>query len=89
MTDTIKAEYGYRVRKLRNAITNEKTNYRAVFDGYKLIMVVELATVGEFNYHEMNNECFEICEVFTTQKGNQFIYWRDNEIDQDYITKIN
>lgn len=21
-------------------------------------------------------------------KGNQFIYWRDEEIDQDYLTKI-
>lgn len=34
------------------------------------------------------NECFNLCEVFTTQKGNQYIYWRDEEIDEDRITKV-
>ena len=34
------------------------------------------------------DEMFRRCEVFTTVKGNQFIYWRDEEIDADYITKV-
>lgn len=27
-------------------------------------------------------------EVFTTVKGNQFIYWRDEKSDEDFITKV-
>ena len=34
------------------------------------------------------NECYHVCEVFTTIKGNQFIYTRDEEIDEDYLVKV-
>lgn len=35
-----------------------------------------------------NDETAEKMEVFTTEKSNQFIYWRSNEIDADYLTKV-
>ena len=34
------------------------------------------------------NELAHKVEVFTTVKGNQFIYWRDEESDEDFITKV-
>jgi len=27
-------------------------------------------------------------EKFTTTKGKEFIYWRDEEINKDYLTKL-
>ena len=35
-----------------------------------------------------NNECAVKFEVFTTRKGNQFIYWGDTETGEDFITKV-
>ena len=42
----------------------------------------------DYKDEERQNEMFRRYEVFTTVKGNQFIYWRDEEIDADYITKV-
>ena len=48
--------------------------------------------IKRFNMDLVNNagnEAARKCEVFTTVKGNQFVYWRDEEADWDLITKIN
>ena len=34
------------------------------------------------------NEMVHKVEVFITVKGNQFIYWRDEESDEDFVTKV-
>ena len=47
-----------------------------------------MRTLSDYLEESVDNECFEACEIFKTIKGNYFIYWRDNEIDFDYITKI-
>lgn len=59
-----------------------------LLDGQNVIMLCELKPYGIYKEEAKENECFEKCEVFTTQKGNQYIYWRDNELDEDYITKV-
>ena len=86
MEDTIKAIYGYRVVKVRNIDTGEDA-YR-ICDGCNQLFIAHKRSYDDYKDDESNNEMFRRCEVFTTIKGNQFIYWRDEEIDEDYITKI-
>lgn len=86
MTDTIKAKNGYRVKKVKNIITGE-TAYR-IDDGEQPLFVAQKKSREEYESNKSENEAFMVCEVFTTVKGNQFIYWRDNELDEDYITKV-
>lgn len=87
MKDTIKSTNGgYRVVKVKNIITNE-TAYR-IDDGKQPLFVAEKRSFEDYEDEHEENEMFVFCEVFTTQKGNQYIYWRDEEIDVDYITEI-
>lgn len=86
MKDTIKAKEEYRVVKVRNIITGEE-GYR-IDDGAQPLFVAQKRTWEDYKDEKEQNECFNQCEVFTTAKGNQFIYWRDEEIDADYITKV-
>ena len=85
MKDTIIAKNGYRVKKVRNIVTGEIA-YR-IDDGEQPLFVAQKKSREEYEINKSGNEAFVICEVFTTVKGNQFIYWRDNELDEDYITK--
>lgn len=87
MKDTIKANTGYHVRKCHHKVTGEQ--YGKVYDGDMPVMLAKYADKDFYKGEKEGNECFQFCEVFTTIKGSQFIYWRDNEIDEDYITKIN
>ena len=85
MKDTIIAKNGYRVKKVRNIVTGEIA-YR-IDDGEQPLFVAQKKSREEYESNKSENEEFMVCEVFTTVKGNQFIYWRDNELDEDYITK--
>ncbi len=86
MRNTIKAKNGYRVVKVKNIITG-KEGWR-IDDGIEPLFVAQKRTYEDYQDEKRQNECFKQCEVFTTVKGNQFIYWRDEEIDEDYITKV-
>ena len=99
MMDTIKAKTGYRVVGIKRDcpyfsiaswwFTEEECNHlRAVLDGDKFIMVACLIDYADFKKEQESNEMFHLCEHFTTQKGNHYAYWRDEETDTDYITKI-
>lgn len=83
MRDTIKAKDGYHVVKVRNIVTGEE-GYR-IDDGCNPIFVAQKRSYEDYKDEERQNEMFR---RFTTVKGNQFIYWRDEEIDADYITKV-
>lgn len=86
MKNTITAKVGYWIGKIPN---QDKTdNRRVLLDGQNVVMLCELMPYELYKEEASDNECFEKCEVFTTQKGNQYIYWRDNELDKDYITKV-
>ena len=86
--NTIKAvsPEGYNVVKVINIITNE-TGYR-IDDGVQPLFVATLRSYEDYKEEKESNECFMDCEVFTDKNGVQYIYWRDNEIDADYITKV-
>lgn len=86
MRDTIKAKDGYRVKKVKNIITGEGC-YR-IDDGCNPVFVAQKRSYEDYKDEERQNEMFRFCEVFTTVKGNRFIYWRDDELDADYITKL-
>lgn len=83
MKDTIKAKYGYRVIKVKG-----KEDYY-INDGWVNLFRAQKRSYEDYMDEKRQNEMFRRCEVFTTVKGNQFIYWRDEEIDTDYITKVN
>ena len=93
MKDTIKAKVGYKVRCFRNgfgelrAITERGDNC-LVFDGDKVLYAAQMVPVADYEYNKQNNECFCMCEVFSTIKGSQFIYWIDTETGEDFVTKI-
>ena len=86
--NTIKAvsPEGYNVVKVKNIITNE-TGYR-IDDGVEPLFVATLRSYEDYKEEKEGNECFMDCEVFTDKNGIQYIYWRDNEINADYITKV-
>lgn len=86
MKDTIKAKDGYHVRKVRSIITGAEGYL--IDDGDNPLFLAQKRSYNEYQDEMRDNECFSQCEVFTTVKGNQFIYWRDEEIDVDYITKV-
>ena len=85
MRNTIKAKVGYEVRHLKS-----KPDTVRVYDGDNFIFEGEMRTYEDYVDELVNagNEAAHKCEVFTTVKGNQFVYWRDEEADWDLITKI-
>ena len=87
MRDTIKSRDGYHVRKVVNIVTGEECV--RIDDGCRHLFVARKRSFADYKDEERGNEAFRRCEVFTTVKGNQFVYWRDEEIDEDYITRIN
>lgn len=83
--DTIRAKEGYKIRFSKNKLKNVKY----LFDGENLIMIAEVMELNEFEKELSENECFGVCEVFTTLKGNKYIYCRDEEADIDYLVEVN
>lgn len=88
MKDTIKAKNYYRIMKSDRLEKENGTNARFLLDGDKIVMVCYIMSQEEADFNLANNEMFIKHEVFTTRKGSQFIYYRDEEIDVDYIVKV-
>lgn len=86
MKTTIKAETGYRISYARHRETGER--YAKLYDGDNLIMIAKVLTKAELQAETRDNEAFGICEVFTTVKGNKFVYARDEESDEDFLCKV-
>ena len=86
MRNKIKAKVGYEVRYLKS-----KPDTVRVYDGEVFLFEGERRSYEDYVEEVVNegNEMARKCEVFTTVKGNQFVYWRDEEADWDLITKIN
>ena len=85
MRNTIKAKNGYIVKQRKLDPTQVR-----VYDGEVFLFEGERRSYEDYVEEVVNegNEMARKCEVFTTTKGNQFIYWRDEEADWDLITKI-
>lgn len=86
MKDTIKAKEFYTVKRVRNIVTGQEG--LRVDDGATPLFVATEKSLEEYKSDKAGNDAFEFCECFTTRKGNSFVYWRDNEIDEDYLTRI-
>ena len=87
MKNTINAKIGYTVKNNYHDIwTGEKV--RVLFDGDDLLFVGHIMTLEDHKDEMLNNEMYHVVEIFTTVKGNQFIYSRDEEADIDYLIKL-
>ena len=85
MKNTIKAKNGYTVKQLKS-----NPNTVRLYDGDNFIFDGTLRTYEDYIEECVNggDETAVKCEVFTTIKGNQFIYWISKEYGEDYLTKI-
>ena len=85
MKDTIKANVGYKIRQ--NKYDN---SVKYVYDGEKYLFEAVQRSWDDYTDECVNgsNEMALQQEVFTTVKGNQFIYWIDLETDEDFVTKV-
>lgn len=90
MRDTIKAKNGYVVRHFVGMKVEGYKEPCALRDGEELVMLADLRPYHDYVNEVMfgGNEAARMCEKFTTSKGNEFIYWRDEEADEDYLSKM-
>ena len=88
MKNTIQATTGYRIVSAKELKEKFGDGIRVLMDEDKPIMLCYVRSYQDYIDEKEQNECFCFCEVFTTQKGNQYIYWRDEEIDRDFITRV-
>lgn len=91
MRNTITAKVGYTVGyTVKNNYHDIRTGQkvRVLFDGDVMIMGGHIKTMQDHIKEMEQNECYHVCEIFTTIKGNQFIYTRDEELDEDYLVKV-
>lgn len=87
MKDTIKAKNGYKICNGHDICDNSK--YKLLCDGDEILFGVKEIKTREWHEKEIeDNEMYHIVEVFTTIKGNQFIYSRDEETDEDFIVRV-
>lgn len=82
--DTIQPKENYKIM-IRNGARG--TARRVLVDGSRVVMDCEKVPFSEMVENMRDNECFELCEIFSTKKS-KWAYWRDNEINEDYISKI-
>ena len=80
MRNTIKSQVGYYLETYHGRCT--------IYEGKRPIFQALLRTYNDYLCEKQGNECFVQYEVFTTNDGQQYIYWVDWEIDADYITKV-
>lgn len=85
MRNTLKASEGYKVYRIHDANGNE---YLKLRDGDEVLAIAEERTMEDYDWEREDNEMFCKVGVFTTTKGNQFIWWCDREIEADYLTKV-
>ena len=88
MKDTIKAKEGYWIGSNQEIKSKFGEKARALMDGQKVVMICSLRSLEDFEDERRQNECFRHLETFTTRTGNRYHYWRDEELDEDYITKF-
>lgn len=85
MKNTIIPKYEYIIKRLKPSMAV------SLYDGVKFIMNAELKPHKDFIEEKDCNEMFNWCETFVANydgKQVQFVYWRDEEIDEDYLTII-
>ena len=88
MKDTIKAKECYWIGSNPEIKREHGENVRVLMDGQNVVMLCALRSLEDFQDEKRQNECFRHLETFTTRNGNRYYYWRDEELDEDYITKF-
>lgn len=95
MKDTVKAKNYYRVLKYSESSESVKGKSNKelgvlLLDGDVILFSARLRPMEDFFYEvvEGNNEHAYYHDVFTTRKGNQFIYWEDKKTLEDFLTRV-
>ena len=89
MKDTIKAVKGYNLFALKDPDNGERVKgKRLLRDGEQGIMIASIMKLTDMEAEREVNECWNFCEKFTTESGNEFIYWNDTETGEDFLTKV-
>lgn len=70
----------------RNVVTGQAI--LLVSNGTKRLMAAVPATRSDWDeeVRRGGNECARTCEIFRDTTGKLWIYWRDEEIDVDYLS---
>lgn len=68
--------------------TNIGLDYLVLYNGSKRLMTAIPATRSDWDeeVRRGGNECAHTCEIFRDTTGKLWIYWRDEEIDVDYLS---
>lgn len=82
---TITAKTGYYVKRIPGTF-----NIVHLIDGNEFVMRATLRSWDDLidELELGGNECAAFCECFETIGGIRCIYWRDEEIDEDYLTYV-
>ena len=86
MKDTIKAKHEFIVKRATDKIAG--TEFLLLYDGDEFVMAAYTMSLEDHIANMEYNECYNVCEVFTTRKGKQFAYARDEEFGIDYLIKV-
>lgn len=82
MSEGNKERYSWMVSEIEN-----RDDYRFLYDGDQMIMPCIKTDLERYRDELEGNECFHLCEYFETSSG-LWAYWRDEETDTDYITRL-
>ena len=85
MQDTITAKTGYKV--YHNKLNRREIH---VYDGKELLFDGEERSWDDYidECVKGNNEMALQMDVFTTDRGNQFVYWIDLETGEDFVSRV-
>ena len=86
MKDTVKAKHVYIVKRV-NVKIGER-DLRVLYNGDEFIMLAYVMSREDHFANIEANECYHVCEVFTTITGKQYVYARDEELDADYLINV-
>jgi len=81
-----KSKEGFTIIKGRMKQTGESCY--VLKDGDKPLFAAKRRSLEETENERRENEMFRLCGYFRTKKNNTFLYWRDEETDEDFFTKV-
>ena len=86
MKDTVRARHGYVVNPARCLITGKEL--AQITDGPNVVAVAERKDLAQFFEQDEKGEVY-YHEIFTTVKGNRFLFWKDFDLkDIGYLAEL-
>ncbi len=67
---------------------NEGAEMLRVTVGSTPLFCARAASFDFYLENEQRNRDYKFCTYFTSNEGDRFVYWKDTEIDQGYLSKM-